>query len=124
MEADPQKVSMLFFRKAKPLLTLVAHMRQCSQTHSFVGVFIMISKILAGVLAAAVLSVGGYAYWQYANGNPECTHEPACPSSSPVAAVPPCCQEPSRTQAPAKPCCDCDDESSTEVLTIQPRELK
>ena len=28
----------------------------------------MLSKILAGVLAVAVLTVGGYAYWQYSDG--------------------------------------------------------
>lgn len=85
----------------------------------------MLSKIIAGLLAAAVLSVGGYAYWQYSSDSSEpcCETIGNCPSDT--ATVPPCCQEPSRTNVSSKPCCCCEGEEATpEVLAVQPRELK
>jgi hypothetical protein len=85
----------------------------------------MISKIIAGVLAAAVLSVGGYAYWQYSEGAQDPCCQPIEPSSLQTATTPPCCQEPSRTKISAEPCCCCEGEEGTaEVLAIAPRELK
>jgi hypothetical protein len=93
----------------------------------------MASKILAGLLAVAVLSVGGYTYWQYADGHGCCgtrttTTEPStgCPSAESIA---PCCQEPSRTSCLSlstdSPCCeDAPTKAVPEVLAIQPREVK
>lgn len=97
----------------------------------------MASKILAGLLAVAVLSVGGYTYWQYADGHGCCgtrTVAPAddlsvgCPSHE---AISPCCQEPSRSSglstADDSPTC-CEDAPAAaptpEVLAIRPREVK
>jgi hypothetical protein len=82
----------------------------------------MIAKVLAGVLAFVVLTVGGYAYWQY-TGDCGCGTESVSQSTS--APVPPCCQEPSRSDCGlslAVPCCE--SESGAEVLTIAPREVK
>lgn len=95
----------------------------------------MASKILAAVLAVAVLSVGGYTYWQYAEGHGCCGTRTAtsagelptaCPSD---ATVPPCCQEPSRSSCLSAsadiPCCeDAPATAAPEVLAIQPREVK
>ena len=95
----------------------------------------MASKILAGLLAVAVLSVGGYTYWQYADGHGCCGPRTAtstgdtptaCPSD---ATVSPCCQEPSRTSclglSTDSPCCeDAPTKAAPEVLAIQPREVK
>ena len=86
----------------------------------------MVSKILAGVMAAAVLTVGGYAYWQNSSPSSENPAQSAgaCPSQS--TGLPPCCQEPSRISLAAKPSCCTEDEndSAPEVLAIRPRELK
>jgi hypothetical protein len=88
----------------------------------------MLSKVLAGVFAVAVLTVGGYAYWQYTDGAPCCGTRAAAEQST--SDTPPCCQEPSRASCPfaatdAPACCD---ESSpavaAEALAIQPREVK
>jgi hypothetical protein len=93
----------------------------------------MVAKILAGLLAVAVVSVGGYTYYQYSDGSPCCasrsqTSAPStgCPSESDT---PPCCTEPSRTSCMTLPAGEgcCDDppsKSSTEVLNIPPREVK
>src|SRR3954452_9466488 len=90
-------------------------MGQCPTGPTFIppGVSFMASKILAGLLAVAVLSVGGYTYWQYADGHGCCgTQSPAtepssgCPSSE---ATSPCCLEPSRTScltSTDSPCCE------------------
>ena len=95
----------------------------------------MAPKILATLLAAAVLSVGGYTYWQYADGCHCCnavtpTTETSAPC--PVQAdsdAPPCCQEPSRTSCfslpPGESCCaDAPVAAAPEVLNIPPREVK
>lgn len=88
----------------------------------------MLSKVLAVVLAASVLSVGGYAYWQYTNDKPEATCD-ACPNSAlgtePVS-ISPCCLEPSRAACVSveMPCCSDKGESVAEVLSIAPREVK
>jgi len=93
----------------------------------------MASKILATVLAVAVLSVGGYTYWQYADGTGCCGTQAPTPESStgcPAASIDmPCCQEPSRTSCitlgPGESCCDDGPAASgPEVLTIAPREVK
>src|SRR4051794_41597766 len=108
-------------------------MRQCPTGPTFIppGDSFMASKILAGLLAVAVLSVGGYTYWQYADGHccgtRTTTTEPtACPASATLA---PCCEEPSRTSclslSTEAPCCeDVPTPAATEVLAIQPREVK
>jgi hypothetical protein len=84
----------------------------------------MLSKMLAGLLAAAVLTVGGYAYWQYADGCTE-TPAPSSPCSTHESTSPPCCLEPSRSAVKAPCCCEDDDSApSPEVLAIEPRELK
>ena len=61
----------------------------------------MVAKILAGVLAVAVLSVGGYAYWQYSDGGTCCPLQAAANQLSggdeSASETPPCCQQPSRT---------------------------
>jgi hypothetical protein len=92
----------------------------------------MASKLLAVVLAAAVLTVGGYTYWEFADGGcckakapAEATATTPCDS-----ATPPCCQEPSRTScialAPGEGCCEDlpSTVGSSEVLTIMPHEVK
>jgi hypothetical protein len=85
----------------------------------------MLSKIIAGVLAAAVLTVGGYAYWEYSSDTPGSCHQSTEPCSVQSTATPPCCQEPSRTGKAGEPCCCCEGEEGTpEVLAIAPRELK
>jgi hypothetical protein len=94
----------------------------------------MASKILASLLAVAVLSVGGYTYWQYADGHccgprtATSTGElsTGCPSTGATA---PCCEEPSRTSCPSlstdSPCCeDAPTSATAEVLAVQPREVK
>jgi hypothetical protein len=88
----------------------------------------MLSKVLAGVLAVAVLTVGGYAYWQNTDGSHCCGTQPTDPVSA--TDYPDCCQEPSRasccpltaTDAPA--CCQESAPAEPEVLAIAPRELK
>lgn len=92
----------------------------------------MVSKVLAGLLAAAVLSVGGYTYWQYAGGCGGCGNTPV--STPPDGAgsaseTPSCCQQLSRTNCFSLPPGDgcCDDAASAaapEVLDIPPREVK
>jgi hypothetical protein len=93
----------------------------------------MASKILAAVFAVAVLSVGGYTYWQYADGTHCCATKVQAPepsTGSPAASLSlPCCQEPSRTScvslAPGESCCDDTPAAAgPEVLTIAPREVK
>jgi hypothetical protein len=93
----------------------------------------MASKILAGLLAVAVLSVGGYTYWQYADGHGCCgtqspTTEPSTGCST-DATIAPCCLEPSRTSCLStstdSPCCeDAPTSAAPEVLAVQPREVK
>jgi hypothetical protein len=83
----------------------------------------MLSKVLAGVFAVAVLTVGGYAYWQYTDGTHCCgTQAPADESAS---ATPPCCQELSRMSCPLS---GTDVPTSSpvapELLAIEPREVK
>jgi hypothetical protein len=86
------------------------------------------SKILAGVFAIAVLTVGGYTYWYYSDspGESSCRQ----PSGEPAQiTVPlPCCQEPTRASClqPADvPCCKEDDSPvAPETLAIAPREVK
>ena len=94
----------------------------------------MVPKILAAVLAVAVLSVGGYTYWHYSDGhccplqaaaNQLATSEPA------TAETPSCCQPPSRTDcvnlSTADGCCEdivMTGPGSPEVLDIPPREVK
>jgi hypothetical protein len=86
----------------------------------------MLSKVLAGVFAVAVLTVGGYAYWQYTDGAPCCGTQ--APDQS-AANTTPCCQEPSRGACPfastdAPGCCDESGTVTPEVVAIQPREVK
>jgi len=90
----------------------------------------MFSKILIGVFAVAVMTVGGFAYYNHLTG--------CCPlglKDSPCAAspeeqtstVPPCCQQPSRISVSAEaPCCMSEGPASgtSEVLAIEPREVK
>jgi hypothetical protein len=98
--------------------------------HSPAGGFIVISKILAGVFAIAVLTVGGYAYWQYADGTADTPTQPSGCSSQPTP-MPPCCQEPSRSTSGSTdtvvPCCEMPTTANplgAEELTIPPREIK
>jgi hypothetical protein len=93
----------------------------------------MASKILAVVLAAAVLTVGGYTYWQYADGTPCCGTRAQTSEAStgcPAASVSlPCCQEPSRVSranlSPGDSCCeDARAANGPEVLAVMPREVK
>src|SRR5687768_14613018 len=98
-------------------------MRQCPSTPSLhTEVSFMFAKVLAGVLAVTVMTVGGYAYWQY-TGDCGCGTDSVSPVSS--GPVPPCCEQPSRSDCGltlASPCCGSD--SDAEVLTIAPREVK
>src|SRR5262245_41955059 len=73
----------------------------------------MFSKILAVALTAVVLTVGGYAYWQYADGKHCCSPQTA--PSDPVNNGP-CCQEPSRTSAEFRCCSDMETPCTPEVL--------
>ena len=90
----------------------------------------MAPKILATLLAIAVLTVGGYTYWQYADGGHCCGSRANVPSTEPTdTTAPPCCQEPSRTSCfslpPGEGCCeDLPAVKSPEVLDIPPREVK
>ena len=94
----------------------------------------MMPKILAAVLALAVLSVGGYTYWHYSDGH-------CCPlqaaanqltgTNQPAAETPACCQQPSRTDcvnlATADGCCEdivMKPMPAPEILDIPPREVK
>jgi hypothetical protein len=110
-------------------------MRQCPRALPFIPlreVFIVLSKILAGVLAVGVLTVGGYAYWQQSS---DCCcdtttdqQQPSsdCPAQSDE--TPSCCQAPSRaslTKHTDASCCDSlDSVVSAETLDIPPREVK
>ena len=82
----------------------------------------MLSKVLAVVLTAVVLTVGGYAYWQYADGN-HCCSTTNAPTET-VNTTPPCCQEPSRVSVEFSCCSSGDSVSTPEVLTIVPREVE
>jgi len=87
----------------------------------------MFSKVLAGVFAVAVLTAGGYAYWQYTDGAPCCRTQTAADTEPSDQA--PCCQELGRMSCPLSPavapaCCDESDAGAPEVLAIQPREMK
>jgi hypothetical protein len=93
----------------------------------------MVSKILAVALAVAVLTVGGYTYWQYADGTPCCGTQAQTSESStgcPAASVSlPCCQEPSRASAislsAGEACCeDTPATNGPEVLPVMPRVVK
>ena len=90
----------------------------------------MISKILAGVFAVAVLTVGGIAYWQYANCCADTSTLSSGCSSEP-APTPPCCQQPLRSTSSSSdtvvPCCEMPttlDLPGVETLTVPPREIK
>jgi len=92
----------------------------------------MFSKVLIGMFAVIVMSVGGFAYYNHSTG--------CCPlglvdspgtSCSPVeqsAEVPSCCQQPSRLSLSIEsPCCGFSEASAAgtvEVLAIAPREVK
>jgi hypothetical protein len=82
----------------------------------------MLSKILAVALTAVVLTVGAYAYWQYADGN-HCCSTSTAPSNT-VNTTPPCCQEPSRTSAEFSCCSSGESVCTPEVLTVAPREVE
>jgi hypothetical protein len=93
----------------------------------------MVSKILAVTLAVAVLTVGGYTYWEYADGAPCCGVQAQTPEAStgcPAASVSlPCCQEPSRSGpvslASVEACCEeAPARNGPEVLAVMPREVK
>jgi hypothetical protein len=89
----------------------------------------MLSKVLAGVFAAAVLTVGGYAYYQYATGAPDPVTDPATQPATGCCAVqsiaaPSCCQEPTRAAAVSSCCGDDAPAATVEVLAVQPREVK
>jgi hypothetical protein len=90
----------------------------------------MVSKILAAVLAVGVLSVGGYTYWTHADGQCCGSKPQTTPVSTSTESTPPCCQEPTRTSCFGLPpqevnCCgETDGPATTEILTIQPREVK
>ena len=87
----------------------------------------MVSKILAGVFAAGVLTTGAYVY---CTGSPCCSSrtESECPAVSSESS--PCCMQPSRTsccEVPTEGCCAdaCPSVNlPSEVLAIQPREVK
>ena len=86
----------------------------------------MLSKVLAGVFAVAVLTAGGYAYWQYTEGAHCCGTQPTASESCDT---PACCQEPSRASctlavSDAPGCCSESDPVQAEVVAIQPREVK
>jgi len=90
----------------------------------------MLSKILAVALTAVVLTVGGYAYWQYADGEHCCstttppdTGSTACPNMVSVS-TPSCCQEPSRVSAEFGCCSEKETPYTPEVLTVAPREVE
>ena len=95
----------------------------------------MVTKVLAVVFAAAVLTAGGYTYWQYADGccgtESVSAQPPAAQPPCPSAEVSPCCLEPTRaarfSTRSGEGCCDDVDfnaPAGPEVLTIQPREVK
>jgi len=84
------------------------------------------SKILAGIFAIAVLTVGGYTYWHYS----DCPCDSSCDQSAgeqiTITVPRPCCQEPTRSsclQATDVECCK-DIDTGAETLTIAPREVK
>jgi hypothetical protein len=88
----------------------------------------MFAKVLAGVLGALVLSVGGYAYWQYLDGDPgaACCSQTQGTATDSAAAEPDCCSEASRAcvlSASALPACCGESPAAAEVLTIAPREV-
>lgn len=92
----------------------------------------MFSKILIGVFAVAVMAGGGFAYYQHLNGS--CCHDSTdlqatCPTQQ-ISETPSCCQQPSRLTVSAEASC-CSEltsepskQSTTEVLAIEPREIK
>jgi hypothetical protein len=94
----------------------------------------MVPKILATVLAVAVLSVGGYTYWHYSDGGHCCPIQGAAnqlTADDSAAEKPSCCQQPSRTDCVGLSTGDgcCEDVVTTatptpEVLDIPPREVK
>jgi hypothetical protein len=91
----------------------------------------VLSKILAAVLAVGVLTVGGYAYWQYSDGCCDATTAQQQPSSDCPAQsdeTPSCCDAPSRaslTKHTDASCCDSlESVVSAETLAIPPREVK
>jgi hypothetical protein len=86
----------------------------------------MLSKILAVVLAVTVLSVGGYAYWQYTNDTPATPTEEQTTSGCKTVPPAPCCLEPSRASCVSvEGCCsEKDTGTPSEVLAIEPREVK
>ena len=93
----------------------------------------MISKVLAVVFAVAVLSVGGYTYWQFADGSSCCGTKAQSPEAStrcPAVSVSlPCCQDPSRVtyfsvSAGEVSCEDAPPATGPEVLAVMPREVK
>ena len=94
----------------------------------------MVSKILAGLLAVAVLSVGGYTYWHYSEGGRCCPLQGAANQiggDESAGETPSCCQQPSRTDcvnlSTADGCCEdivMTATPSPEVLNIPPREVK
>ena len=83
----------------------------------------MLSKILAGVFAAGVLTTGAYVY----STGSMCCHSDsgsACPAAS--TDEPSCCQQATRTSCfniPPEACCE-ETDTLSEVLAIQPREVK
>lgn len=83
----------------------------------------MVSKILAGLLAVAVLSVGGYTFWQFTDGH--CCGSRTEFVRSTQGDPPPCCQQPSRTSCLSLSTEDgCCNDATPEVLDIPPREVK
>jgi len=88
----------------------------------------VLSKILAGVLAVGVLSVGGFAYWQYADCPCDTpTEQPsACPSQGTETS--PCCLQPLRGSLAQSTDASCSKDSevvtSAETLAIPPREVE
>lgn len=90
----------------------------------------MVSKFLIGLFAVAVMGVGGYAYYKHTTNDccmPSADSPGACPLAQ-TAETPSCCQQPSRISTSAEaPCCSTPAESSlvsSEILTIEPREVK
>ena len=85
----------------------------------------MVPKLLAGLLAVAVLSVGGYTYWQFTDGH--CCGSQTEAVQSTDGNTPPCCQQLSRTScvslSTGDGCCE-DVHTTREVLDIPPREVK
>jgi hypothetical protein len=85
----------------------------------------MFAKVLATVLAVVVLTVGGYAYWQYTDGTSCCETQPTAYHTAP--ADPGCCEGDSRSSccmtATAVSLGCCESAAQPEVLAIPPREV-